>query len=158
MKSCWQVDSKVRPTAKEIVEFLANNPRLVFPCLDVPLASVQLEDTGQMEMHLPDNFRKCSSASVKPLNSVPSLPNGISHNSPSKPVRQLSIPDSTTSLQMDSNCLREPLLGSVKSSPSLMGLSKLVGGGAQLNRESSRCGDLEAYPNGHLNGQAISRV
>lgn len=156
MKSCWQVDSKVRPTAKEIVEFLANNPRLVFPCLDVPLASVQLEDTGQMEMHLPDNFRKCSSASVKPLNSVPSLPNGISCTSPTKSTRQLSIPDSTTSLQLDSNCLREPLLGSVKSSPSLMGLSKLVG--SQHKSDSLRCGDLESFPNGHMNGQAISKV
>lgn len=156
MKSCWQLDSKVRPTAKEIVEFLANNPRLVFPCLDVPLASVQLEDTGQMEMHLPENFRKCSNASVKPLNTVSSLQNGISCSTPTKPTRQLSIPDSTTSLHMDGNCLREPLLGSVKSSPSLMGLSKLVG--SQHILENSKCGDFDRYPNGHMNGQAISKV
>lgn len=148
------MDAKVRPTAKEIVEFLANNPRLVFPCLDVPLSSVQLEDTGQLEMHFPENFRKCSNASFKPLNSVPSLPNGTSCNSPGKTSRQLSIPDNATSLHLEGNCLREPLLGPVKSSPSLIGLSKLVGS----NREISRCGEPDGYMNGHINGQAIAKV
>jgi hypothetical protein len=46
----------------EIVEFLANNPRLISPCLDVPLASVQMDDnTSQLQMQLPNMlFRKCS--------------------------------------------------------------------------------------------------
>lgn len=154
MKSCFQVDAKCRPTAKEIVEFLANNPRLVFPCLDVPLSSVQLEDTGQLEMHFPDNFRKSSNASFKPLNSVQSLPNGIASNSPSKTPPQLSVPDNAISVQLDSNCLREPLLGSVKSSPSLMALSKLV----SSSWEGSRCGEPDGYLNGHINGHAISKV
>jgi hypothetical protein len=46
----------------EIVEFLANNPRLISPCLDVPLASVQMDDdTGQLEVRLQNmTFRKCS--------------------------------------------------------------------------------------------------
>lgn len=46
----------------EIVEFIANNPRLISPCLDVPLASVQMDDyTEQLEMGLPNmKFRKCS--------------------------------------------------------------------------------------------------
>lgn len=144
MKSCWQLDAKVRPTAKEIVEFLANNPRLVFPCLDVPLPSVQLEDTGQLEMHLPDSFRKCSNVSLKPLGSPP-LPNGTAPSA--RPPGQPSLSDGSLSLQMDGNCLREPLLGPVvRSSSSLMGLSKLVG--------HSR----EECENGRMNGQAVSRV
>lgn len=49
-RSCWSVDHTKRSTAPEIVEFLANNPRLLFPCLDVPLASVQIEHSGQMQM------------------------------------------------------------------------------------------------------------
>ncbi|XP_033208855.1 uncharacterized protein LOC117167784 isoform X3 [Belonocnema kinseyi] len=53
IRSCWTVDHTKRPTAPEIVEFLATNPRLLFPCLDVPLSSVQLEPTGQMAMQLP---------------------------------------------------------------------------------------------------------
>ena len=39
-----------RPSAAEIVEVLGNNPRLVSPCIDVPLASVQVERTDSLEM------------------------------------------------------------------------------------------------------------
>lgn len=61
MYSCWYVNQNERPSAPEIVEFLVTNPRILSPCLDVPLASVQLEHTGQMEMHLTtDSVRKFS--------------------------------------------------------------------------------------------------
>lgn len=50
IKSCWHKESKKRPPASEIVEFLANNPRLLSPCLDVPLSSVQMEDTGEISI------------------------------------------------------------------------------------------------------------
>lgn len=62
IRSCWNFDHKRRPHVSEIVEFLANNPRLISPCLDVPLASVQMDDdTGQLQMQLPNiTFRKCS--------------------------------------------------------------------------------------------------
>ncbi|XP_012274072.1 uncharacterized protein LOC105696282 isoform X2 [Orussus abietinus] len=62
IRSCWTVDYTKRPTAPEIVDFLATNPRVLSPCLDVPLASVQLENTGQLEMQLPENIRKFSVA------------------------------------------------------------------------------------------------
>ena len=39
-----------RPTAGEIVELLYSNPRLVSPCIDVPLASVQIERSDQLEL------------------------------------------------------------------------------------------------------------
>lgn len=57
-RSCWSVDHTKRPHAPEIVEFLATNPRLLFPCLDVPLSSVQIEHSGQMQM--PHDLRKFS--------------------------------------------------------------------------------------------------
>lgn len=62
IRSCWNFDRKRRPHVSEIVEFLANNPRLLSPCLDVPLASVQMDDdTGQLKMALPNmTLRKCS--------------------------------------------------------------------------------------------------
>lgn len=60
MYSCWRTDHTKRPTAPEIVDFLATNPRIVAPCLDVPLASVQIEHTGQLEMQLNGNMRKFS--------------------------------------------------------------------------------------------------
>lgn len=60
MYSCWNVDNSKRPTAPEIVDFLAMNSRIVSPCLDVPLASVQMEHTGQMDINLSDDMRKFS--------------------------------------------------------------------------------------------------
>ncbi|XP_012262718.2 uncharacterized protein LOC105689915 isoform X2 [Athalia rosae] len=60
IRSCWKIDHKLRPKAPEIVDILATNPRLISPCLDVPLASVQLEHTGQIDMQLPEKFRKLS--------------------------------------------------------------------------------------------------
>ncbi len=39
-----------RPTAAEVVELLSNNPRLISPCIDVPLASVQVERTDSLEL------------------------------------------------------------------------------------------------------------
>ncbi|XP_069698476.1 uncharacterized protein [Periplaneta americana] len=62
IRSCWNFDHKRRPHISEIVEFLANNPRLISPCLDVPLASVQMEDdTEHLDIQLPNvTFRKCS--------------------------------------------------------------------------------------------------
>ncbi|XP_043507447.1 uncharacterized protein LOC122527382 isoform X1 [Frieseomelitta varia] len=60
MYSCWRTDHTKRPTAPEIVDFLATNPRIIAPCLDVPLASVQIEHTGQLEMQLNGNMRKFS--------------------------------------------------------------------------------------------------
>ncbi|XP_015433610.1 PREDICTED: uncharacterized protein LOC107189564 [Dufourea novaeangliae] len=60
MYSCWKTDHTKRPTAPEIVEILATSPRILSPCLDVPLASVQIDHTGQFEMHLTENIRKFS--------------------------------------------------------------------------------------------------
>ncbi|XP_011298958.1 uncharacterized protein [Fopius arisanus] len=60
IKSCWAVDHSKRPTAPEIVDFLATNPRLLSPCLDVPLASVQLESSRQLDFPGHDNITKFS--------------------------------------------------------------------------------------------------
>lgn len=60
IRSCWNREPKQRPQASEIVEFLAINPHIVTPCLDVPLSSVQFEDTGQLQMHIHEKIRKFS--------------------------------------------------------------------------------------------------
>ena len=50
LQNCWDIIPTKRPSAAEIAEVLANNPRLVSPCIDVPLASVQVERTDSLEM------------------------------------------------------------------------------------------------------------
>ncbi|KAB0792760.1 hypothetical protein PPYR_14719 [Photinus pyralis] len=143
LKSCWNQDSKIRPTSSEIVEFLANNPRLLTPCLDVPISSVQMEDTGQLEMHLPEKFRKCSVS----LGAKTPLPNGISSSSfDSKlsSLRQNSVLENNGSIQPDKCCPREPLLGPPSRSESFIGLNKYIS--VQNNRENY-C--QQSTPNGH---------
>lgn len=69
MKSCWNIDPKRRPQASQIVDFLANSPRLLAPCLDVPLSSVDItynynstniDPNNLPSLPLPETFRKCS--------------------------------------------------------------------------------------------------
>ncbi|KAJ8951813.1 hypothetical protein NQ318_019786 [Aromia moschata] len=85
IKSCFSRDSKARPAASEIVEFLANNPRLLTPCLDAPLALLQLEDADQIDLDLSTDFRKCSMSSK----GSPSTPgNGVSPEKRSPPRRE----------------------------------------------------------------------
>lgn len=115
IKSCWNSDYKKRPQASEIVEFLANNPRLLSPCLDVPLSSVQIEDTEQLEISL----RKCSVS----LNFL----NRNAGRSQSTNDDVLLAQDSTQTTLLDSSvCPTEPLLGTPRSSATGMGLSKYV--------------------------------
>ena len=44
---CWTHRPTGRPSASEIMKLLSLHPRLVSPCIDVPLASVQMEDSGE---------------------------------------------------------------------------------------------------------------
>ncbi|XP_055600889.1 uncharacterized protein LOC129749824 [Uranotaenia lowii] len=52
MKACWNPDYKKRPSSSEVFEFISNYPRLLSPCLDVPLSSVQMaeSDSDQFEL------------------------------------------------------------------------------------------------------------
>uniref|UniRef100_A0A182JYE0 receptor protein-tyrosine kinase n=1 Tax=Anopheles christyi TaxID=43041 RepID=A0A182JYE0_9DIPT len=58
MKACWNQDYKKRPSASEVSEFISNYPRLLNPCLDVPLASVEMVDTGSDQFELLPGLRK----------------------------------------------------------------------------------------------------
>jgi len=50
LRTCFSHTPTKRPTAAEIVELLLKHPRVVSPCIDVPLASVQIERTDSLEM------------------------------------------------------------------------------------------------------------
>ncbi|XP_059047400.1 uncharacterized protein LOC131842852, partial [Achroia grisella] len=43
IKSCWQQEFRARPGAAEVAAFLADCPRLLAPCLDVPLDALPLD-------------------------------------------------------------------------------------------------------------------
>ncbi|KAH8263582.1 hypothetical protein KR044_010855, partial [Drosophila immigrans] len=42
LKACWSQEATKRPTALDIVDYIANYPRMLSPCLDCPGAAVQL--------------------------------------------------------------------------------------------------------------------
>ncbi|XP_060518097.1 receptor-type guanylate cyclase gcy-13-like isoform X2 [Cylas formicarius] len=60
MKNCWKQDPKQRTTASQVVEFLANNPRLLSPCMDIPLMSLELEEMIHQENNIPMEIRQRS--------------------------------------------------------------------------------------------------
>lgn len=60
LRSCWNPDHKKRPKSSEISEFISNYPRLVTPCLDVPLSAVQMHESESDQLELLPGFRKRS--------------------------------------------------------------------------------------------------
>jgi len=105
MYSCWNVDHSMRPTAPEIVDYLAMNPRIVSPCLDVPLSSVQLEHTGQFNIQLSKNNRKFS---ISWPSQRPSQNGSKSLNSPTPLLLDLNSQDDN---QNESHNLESFLMG-----------------------------------------------
>lgn len=87
------------------MEFLANNPQLISPCLEGPISSIEMEDTDDLEMHLPSEFRKQSSVTSR------NFSNGDIARS-----QTIHINDGDM-IQLEHVCPKEPLLkGSVEGS------------------------------------------
>lgn len=51
--SCWSMNPQDRPTFTDMLETLTLWPRLITPCLEVPSAAVQLNDTDSVNLVLP---------------------------------------------------------------------------------------------------------
>lgn len=51
--SCWSRNPLDRPTFNEMMETLTAWPRLITPCLELPSAAVQMNDTDSLEIVLP---------------------------------------------------------------------------------------------------------
>lgn len=121
MKACWNSQYKKRPTASEIAEFVGNYPRLITPCLDVPLASVQMAETESDELELLPGFRKLCNLTPPTMNGLikssemnnfdetttttSTLPNGIT-------LRDFNVPPDVMFSSLASNAYNpiEPLL------------------------------------------------
>ncbi|CAH0390440.1 unnamed protein product [Bemisia tabaci] len=85
LKSCWNIESKKRPSASTLMETLINNPRLLSPCLDTPISSVQIEHPQHpdFDVKLTEKPRK-RSVVCKPM-----LKRGFSQpNAPVWPITQ----------------------------------------------------------------------
>ncbi|XP_067135632.1 uncharacterized protein [Centruroides vittatus] len=54
---CWSRRAQDRPSASEIVEILAHHSNLISPCLDMPMASVEVEDTDSIEIAINERTR-----------------------------------------------------------------------------------------------------
>lgn len=121
MNACWNRCYKKRPTASEVVEFMNSYPRLITPCLDVPLASVQMPETDSDELELLPGLRKrnsqlltengiSKSATFDGLDHTHTIPNGIRLNEYNPPYENEDL--SHTFQMVVSNAYNpvEPLL------------------------------------------------
>lgn len=59
MYRCWAHVPENRPSFSELIEIFSSCPRLIAPCLEVPIASVQTNDSDSVEMGI-DPTRKVS--------------------------------------------------------------------------------------------------
>ncbi|KAG0710467.1 Tyrosine-protein kinase Fer [Chionoecetes opilio] len=51
--SCWSMNPQHRPTFNEMSETLTMWPRLITPCLELPIAALQFNDTDSVDLALP---------------------------------------------------------------------------------------------------------
>ncbi|MPC08221.1 Insulin-like growth factor 1 receptor [Portunus trituberculatus] len=51
--SCWSMNPQQRPTFTEMAETLNMWPRLITPCLELPTAAIQINDTDSVDLALP---------------------------------------------------------------------------------------------------------
>ncbi|XP_074115403.1 uncharacterized protein LOC141538040 isoform X1 [Cotesia typhae] len=93
IKACWAFDYPKRPSAPEIVDFLAMNPRVLCPCLDGPLSSVQIDHSGDV-----DSLTKSS----KKLSMSLSWPSQRQQSSAST-SEQLTVPNFLNAQLLDIN-------------------------------------------------------
>lgn len=113
MYSCWNRDHTERPTAPEIVDFLAMNPRILSPCLDVPIASVQIDHTGQFDLQIDNILQRKFSLSWPPQTNTCSSTSPI--EIPSPPLLDINCQD-----DKNQECLLGDAIGDLESSKPLL--------------------------------------
>ena len=123
MRACWSHTSSKRPTAGEIVELLNSNPRLVSPCIDVPLASVQIERADDIDLgikHTKPSVLKTQKSRIQltVYNGKDRSPtdDGSDAYSPMKGTERFKFPRTETaeSLGVDARDISEPLISDMQ--------------------------------------------
>lgn len=127
---CWARSPPQRPTACEIVEILANDSKLISPCLDLPPASIQVEGTDSLELSaIGDRGRLHSISSLarrvesaERASSVgqpqPGSPAQLQRNHPAylvHPELRSNVANHQQTHEMPKNI--SPLLGSLRKAP-----------------------------------------
>ncbi|CAH1133811.1 unnamed protein product [Ceutorhynchus assimilis] len=168
MKSTWQRDPKSRPTASSIVEYIANVPKLLNPCKNVPLQSIKLDgeelDPTQDNPEKPEKNGRNGSRSDMRKSSTNS--NFSSPKILYIPNRAASAPltcedgetssilmdgEESVSIQLENYCPRAPLLGTSRSTNSLINFGKF--NMQSNNRRDSGCqAEDEGFSGGGGNG------
>ncbi|KAH1013429.1 atrial natriuretic peptide receptor 2 [Dendroctonus ponderosae] len=160
MKSCWSPDPKDRPLPSAMVEYIANAPKLLTPCMDIPAQFIKLGEDEDNSKVLNTgfgmskfNFRKKKGkkwpfiirfnrlrSKATPKNSITTCPD-----------------ESSVSIQLENVCSpKEPLLGRSKSISSLMTFGKF---NMQNNRRDSGCqGEDEGFSNSPANSYINSKL
>lgn len=147
MYSCWRKDHTKRPTAPEIVEFLATNPQILCPCLDVPLSSVHIEHAEQIDMQLTESIRKFS----LPWPPPPNLGTAQSSTSTSSPSEAPSSPPLVDINDQDDKLNEESLFSDLESSRPLLLSSEEFTAVPTANARSSK--PKEKQPPRYVNVQ-----
>lgn len=132
MKSCWKIDPKERPTASEIVDYIANNPRLLSPCLDDPITSVHINDSDQHGMPPEEAFK------VSPSKSQ----NGSVLQTTSNSLIEEKFENDSIPLEVC--CAKQPLLGQSRSSSNLINLGRLVNSDSRKTPNGENFGKMTA--------------
>ena len=150
--------STKRPAASEIAELLSNNPRLISPCIDVPMASVQVERTDSLEM-IPSNRKPSGSLSVNQRTSVilrkgqpASAVHSRDNSSGREPYSPLNgIPNGSSVVKLD---VREPLLANGQVRGQGQGQGGNSAGSLMVFGPGKDCDDTDSgltSPHGHGN-------
>lgn len=169
MKKCWAREPKDRPAASEIVEYIANSGKLLYPSMDVPISSITLkaDDEYCHDEEFPFGFGRARPRDKGPPTDFEVLRRQIlsmaaSRNSnncppPPPPRSRTTEEDSAVSIQLDNNyCPKAPLLGTNKSSNSLISFGKF---NMQNNRtDSGYHNEDDPFENGHANGFVNSKL
>ncbi|KAL1491180.1 hypothetical protein ABEB36_011819 [Hypothenemus hampei] len=163
MKSCWARDPTNRPPASSIVEYIANMPKLLHPCMDLPLPSITLDEDSVIGPNEAVEFRRGQTSNqiggrnlwLEDLKDQEATTDDEENNEEEEDSSVVSIP-------LENYCPKAPLLGSTPKTGignSLINFTKFnmqsgtsgMGGGWNNHNEDGNT----AATNGYINSSNL---